>query len=381
MPWCICHAICGCMAGNLTKVADLLMVTMGEEKELLCMYRKGSLLLAFYSGVRTLKYVLLPVQIESPGQCSNEDVIMQQLAKHFPPIPPSLEIGEKLPFTLYTTFSTVYSGTLDGEPVMVKTITHLAFEPNSEVEEPETVVSTFAEELRTLQALNHPQILLLKEAFHDKATKQLIVVMEKAKESVGLYLKAGQGETSYQRQVQICSELICGLLFLYGRNPPIVHGNLNDVNVMMTEEGIVKIDIVDSVLKCNPVNMPHLLPEGLQYLPPEAFTHCHTAEEETDVFSLGVLLLQIATQKAPCVEHEGVGLTPEAERRSDDLGELDDQHSLKPIILQCLQHFPRDRPKVALLFSQVQSLIDSEEVGFADHYLPMYVWLSMFRFY
>ena len=311
------------------------------------------------------------MQINSPGQCSKEDAIMQQLAKHFPPIPPSLDIGEKLPFAPDTTFSTVFSGTLEGEPVMVKTISHLAFEANSEVEDPETLVSTFAAEFRTLQALNHPQVLSLKEAFHDKASKQLIVVMERAKESLGSYLKAGQGETSYQMQLQICSKLIGGLNFLYNCNPPIVHGNLNDVNVLMTGEGIVKIDIGDSMLKCNRVNMLHFLPEGLRYLPSEAFTRGHITEEKTDVFSLGVLLLQIASQKAPCIEHDGVGLTPEAEECSDDPGELDDQHPLKPIILQCLQHFPRDRPKMALLCSQVQSLIDSEEVGFADHYLLM----------
>ena len=358
----------GCMAGKLTKVADPACGDYRKWEGVVTYVQEGCSL----AGIpRILMCILLPVQIESPGQCSKEDVIMQQLAKYFPPIPPSLDIGEKLSFVPYSTFSTVYSGTLEGEPVMVKTISHLTFEATGEMEDLETVVSTFAEEIQTLQALNHSQVLSLKEVFHDKASKQLIVVMERAKESLGSYLKAGQGEMSYQTQFQICSELIHGLLFLYGRSPPIVYGNLNDANVMMTEEGKVKIDIIDSVLKCNPVNMLHLLPEGLRYLPSEAFTRGHTAKEETDVYSLGVLLLQIATQKAPCVEHDGVGLTPEAERRSDDLGELDDQHPLKPIILKCLQHFPRDRPKVALLCSRVQSLIDSEEVGFADHYLLM----------
>ena len=357
----------------------MLVLTIGNGKELLHKYRKGALLLAFYSGLCKLMYVLLPVQIESPRQCSKEDAIMQQLAKYFPPIPPSLDIGEMLPFAPYSPFSRVFSGALEGEPVLVKTITNLAFEATGEEEDSETVVSTFAAEFQTLQVLNHPHVLSLKEAFHDKASKQLIVVMERAKESLGSYLKAGQGETSYQTQLRICSELIGGLLFLYGCNPPIVHGNLNDANVMMTEEGTVKIDIGDSMLKCNRVNMLHLLQEGLRYLPSEVFTRGHTAEEETDVFSLGVLLLQIATQKAPYVEHDGVGLTPEAEECSDDPGELDDQHPLKPIILPCLQHSPRDRPKVALLCSQVQSLIDSEEVGFADHSLLM--WLNMFCFH
>ena len=299
--------------------------------------------------------VLLPVQ------CSKEDVIVQQLAKYLAPMPPSLEIGEKLPFTPYTAFSSVFSGELEGEPVMVKKVSYFAFEANCEVKDPETVVGTLAEEFQTLQALNHPQVLSLKGAFYDEASKNLIIVMEEAKESLNLFLKAGQGEISYQTQLQISLELVLGLQFLHSCNPSIIHGNLSDVNVVLTEEGTAKIDLGDIALKVNPANM---LPEGLRYLPPEAFTHIYKAEEATDVFSLGVLLLQIATQQAPYVEHDGVGLTPEPERRVDDLGELDDQHPLKPIILPCIQHFPRDRPRVALLCSQVQSLIDSKEVGY-----------------
>ena len=315
--------------------------------------------------------VLLPVQIESPMQYSKEDVIVQKLAKHFPPVPPSLEIGEKLPFAPYTAFSSVFSGDLEGEPVMVKKISYLAFEANYETKHLETVVSTFAEEFETFQALKNPQVLSLKGAFYDEASKKLIIVMERAKESLSLYLKAGQGELSYQTHLQISLELVLGLQFLHGCNPPIIHGNLNDVNVVLTEKGKVKIDLGDSVLKVNPANM---LPEGLQYLPPEAFTHICKTEEATDVFSLGVLLLQIATQQAPYVQRENVGLTPEPERRADELRELDDQHPLKPVILPCLQHFPRDRPRATLLCSQVQSLIDSEqEVGFADHNRPAHV--------
>lgn len=314
------------------------------------------------SCLRVCLIVLLSVQIEAPVQCSKEDIIMQQLAKYFPPTPPSLEIGEELPFFPYTTFSSVFSGELEGEPVMVKKISYLAFEGDSEVENPEQVVSTFVEKFQSLQALKHPHVLPMKGAFYDEGSKKLIVVMERAKESLRLYLKSGQGAISYQTQLQVSLELILGLLFLHSCNPPITHGSLNDVNVVLTEEGIAKIDLGDSTLKVNPVNMLQLLPEGLQYLPPEASTHIYKAEEATDVFSLGVLLLQIATQKTPSVERDGVGLTPEPERRVDDLEELGDQHPLKAIILQCLQHFPRDRPKVALLSSQVQSLIDSEEV-------------------
>ena len=301
------------------------------------------------------------MQIDNSVQCSKEDVIMMQLARHFPPVPPSLVAGEKLPFSPYTAFSSVFSGELEGEPVMVKKVSSRAFEANCEVKDPETLVGTLAEEFQTLQALHHPQVLSLKGAFYDETAKNLIIVMEEAKESLGLFLKAGQGEIPYQTQLQISLELVLGLQFLHSCNPPIICGNLNDVNVALTEEGTAKIDLGDIALKVNPANM---LPEGLRYLPPEAFSHIYKAEEATDVFSLGVLLLQIATQQAPYVEHDGVGLTPEPERRVDDLAELDDQHPLKLIILPCIQHFPRDRPRVALLCSQVLSLIDSKEVGY-----------------
>lgn len=280
--------------------------------------------------------------------------------KHFPPSPPSLEIGEELQIDPCTRFTSVFSGELESEPVIVKKIGLLAFDAVGEMADPEKIVSSYAEEFQKLQALSHHHVLSMKGAFYSEALQGLLVVLEGARKSLRSFLISGHDEVSYETQLQLSLGLILGVDFLHSCNPPATHGNLNDETVVLTEEDVLKIDLGESILHVDHANMS---PEVLRYLPPEAFTHTYAAQVATDVFSLGVLLLQIATQRAPSVERDRAGLIPELDRRMDDLEKLDDRHPLKPIILQCLQQYPRDRPSVALLLLQVQSLIDSQKVS------------------
>ena len=72
--------------------------------------------------------------------------------------------------------------------------------------------------------------------------------------------------------------------------------------------------------------------------------------EKIDVFSLGVLMLEIATQYPPSIKYSGIGTTPEIQRRSADLSRLPEDHPLKPIILQCLRDDPGERPDSGAVF-------------------------------
>ena len=55
--------------------------------------------------------------------------------------------------------------------------------------------------------------------------------------------------------------------------------------------------------------------------------------DKGDVFSLGVLLLQIATQEPPSVDWVIIKGQPEVERRAADLAKLPEDHPLRAIIL------------------------------------------------
>ena len=72
-------------------------------------------------------------------------------------------------------------------------------------------------------------------------------------------------------------------------------------------------------------------------------------DESLDVFSLGVLMLSIGTQRPPSSDLTGIGVTPEVQRRAKDLEGMSDCHSLKPFILHCLRDDPEQRPKATQL--------------------------------
>ena len=75
--------------------------------------------------------------------------------------------------------------------------------------------------------------------------------------------------------------------------------------------------------------------------------------DKGDIFSLGVLMLQVATQDPPScglVMREG---QPEVERRAADLSRLPANHPLRPLILQCLQDDPAKRPSCSEILSHL----------------------------
>ena len=58
-------------------------------------------------------------------------------------------------------------------------------------------------------------------------------------------------------------------------------------------------------------------------MPPEAMRKDSHYNEKLDIFSLGVVKLEIATQQPPEVDLVGIGVTPEIQRHGADLFKLE----------------------------------------------------------
>ena len=102
--------------------------------------------------------------------------------------------------------------------------------------------------------------------------------------------------------------------------------------------------------------------------------------EKIDVFSLGVLMLEIATQYLFLPGTSGIGTTPEIQRHAEDLSQLPEDHPLKPIILQCLRDDPGERPDSGAVF---RMLSEGESFSLAVTYclVVQYVkWVVAFYF-
>ena len=172
--------------------------------------------------------------------------------------------------------------------------------------------------------------------------------MERMNENLRCFLERNRGKLTIQRQIRISHEITQGVAFLHQLTPPMVHRDLNDKNVMVTFDGIVKIgDFGQSRLKQD-LYLTSDQPGMVIFMPPEVLGDGNSKYDESlDIFSLGVLMLEIATQEQPVPSLTGIGTIPEIIRREKHIQKLGDLHPLKPFIVLCLADDRKERPKAA----------------------------------
>ena len=187
-----------------------------------------------------------------------------------------------------------------------------------------------------------------------------IFVMERMNENLREFLDRHRGRLTVQEQICISHEITQGVAFLHQLTPPMVHCDLNDKNVMFTFDGVVKISN-QSKLKQD-LYLTTFTTGMVLYMPPEALDDNNSKYDESlDMFSLGVLMLEIGTQQQPMTSLVGIGSTPEIKRRAKDLQKMGDLHPLKPFILLCLSDDQKQRPKAAEMCTVLSKL---EEVRY-----------------
>ena len=271
----------------------------------------------------------------------------------FPPKPATLTIGREINRCAW---GTVYEGELNDQPVAVKKVHKLLLQAEGTEE---SLIRSFHRECQLLEKANHPNIVKFYGAYHDEETSEPILVMERMKENLWEYLMREKGKLSRQIGIEICLSIVRGLRYLHSLPMPIVHGDLNDKNIMITEDGTVKIgDLGQSRLKdLSVVYFNSLGPGAITYMPPEALRQDCRYNEKIDTFSVGVLMLEVATQESPVVAPVNIGSVKEVLRRDDDLSKLPPDHPLKPLVILCLEDDPKKRPQSTQLYEHLNRLV------------------------
>ena len=297
------------------------------------------------------------------GNMASSRQLLFNPAHFFCPKPPSLEIGPEISRGAY---GSVHCGELDGRPVAVKKIHRLILEAARGQGDIDQVLTNFKRECHLLEKLDHPHVVDFRGAFFDETTDEPVLVMERMSGSLLEYLDKNEMDgLSRQRQLEICLGMARGLRFLHTHTPPIVHRDLTDRNVMFGKDGLVKIgDLGQSRLKANNAEYFNTAqPGAIPFMPPEAMQEQSRYNEKLDIFSLGVLMLEVATQQPPRVALYGIGIIPEIQRHGRDLSKLEEDHPLKPLILSCLEDDPKERPDIVTVHTQLLALVEGLEVS------------------
>ncbi|XP_073131940.1 U-box domain-containing protein 52-like [Henckelia pumila] len=201
-------------------------------------------------------------------------------------------------------YGPVYKCYLDHTPVAIKVLRPDAAQGRSQ----------FQQEVEVLSCIRHPNMVLLLGACPEYGC---LVYEYMANGSLDdcLFRRGNTPVLSWQLRFRIAAEIGTSLLFLHQTKPePLVHRDLKPGNILLDSNFVSKISDV-GLARLVP---PSVADNATQYLMTStAGTFCYIDPEyqqtgmlgiKSDIYSFGVMLLQIITAKSP------MGLTHHIER-------------------------------------------------------------------
>ncbi|KAJ8632909.1 hypothetical protein MRB53_026245 [Persea americana] len=243
-------------------------------------------------------------------------------------------------------YGPVYRGTLDHTPVAIKVLRPDAAQGRKQ----------FQQEVEVLSTIRHPNMVLLVGACPEYGCL-VYEYMENGSLEDRLFRRGHTPSIPWPVRFKIAAEIATALLFLHQTKPePLVHRDLKPGNILLDRNYVSKI---------SDVGLSRLVPPSVadsvtQYrMTSTAGTFCYIDPEyqqtgmlgiKSDIYSLGVMLLQIITAKSP------MGLTHHIERAiekgtfADMLDQtvpewpVEEALSYANLALKCTELRRKDRP-------------------------------------
>ena len=240
-------------------------------------------------------------------------------------------------------------------------------------------IKRFEQECEFLSTIRHPNIVQYLCMHQDPDTGLPVLLMELMDESLTHFLESSPQPIAYHIQVNICYDITLALSFLHSNG--IVHRDLSSNNVLLrgnilakvTDFGMAKLGDLNPQATRYTFTM---CPGTDVYMPPEAVQDEPVYTEKIDCFSFGVIIVQISTRQFPKpgnrrqrVEINQPGLPrgvvevrlAEVDRRQNHISQVDPNHPLLPIALDCLKDEDTERPSAQQLCERVASLKERPE--------------------
>ena len=232
-------------------------------------------------------------------------------------------------------------------------------------------IRRFEQECEFLSAVRHPNIVQYLGMHQDPDTGLAVLLMELMDDNLTHFLESSTQLIPFHIQVNICHDLSVALSFLHSHN--IIHRDLSSNNVLLV--GNVRAKLTDFGMARLGLNLhatcvtTTMCPGTDVYMPPEAVQDKPVYTEKIDCFSFGVITIQTLTKMFPKPGGRMITVddprypqaalkmcVPEIERRQNHISQIDPNHSLLPVALDCLKDRDIERPSAQQLCERIGAL-------------------------
>ncbi|KAH9617740.1 hypothetical protein KSS87_003045, partial [Heliosperma pusillum] len=271
-------------------------------------------------------------------------------------------------------YGPVYRGTLDHTPVAIKVLRPDAAQGRKQ----------FQQEVEVLSCMRHPHMVLLLGACPEYGCL-VYEFMNYGSLEDRLYRKGGTPPLPWRIRFKIAAEIATALSFLHQAKPePLVHRDLKPANILLDRNYVSKI---------SDVGLARLVPPSIadsvtQYhMTSAAGTFCYIDPEyqqtgrlttRSDVYSFGIMLLQIITAKPPMGLSHHVSRAIDQGTFNDMLDKtihdwpLEEALAFAKVALKCCELRKKDRPDLAT--SVLPELNRLREIGMSDDANHLYMY-------
>ncbi|RDX66267.1 putative inactive receptor kinase, partial [Mucuna pruriens] len=260
------------------------------------------------------------------------------------------------------TFGTAYKAVLEAGPVVaVKRLKDVTI---SEKE--------FKEKIEGVGAMDHESLVPLRAYYFSRDEKLLVYdYMPMGSLSALLHGNKGAGRTPLNWEVRsgIALGAARGIEYLHSRGPNVSHGNIKSSNILLTKSYDARVSDFGLAHLVGPSSTPNRV---AGYRAPEV-TDPRKVSQKADVYSFGVLLLELLTGKAPThalLNEEGVDLPRWVQSvvREEWTSEVFDLELLRyqnveeemvqllQLAVDCAAQYPDKRPSMSEVVRSIEEL-------------------------
>ncbi|KAK6925311.1 Protein kinase domain [Dillenia turbinata] len=233
----------------------------------------------------------------------------------------------------------------------------------------------FKEKIEGVGAMDHENLVPLRAYYYSREEKLLVYdYMPMGSLSALLHGNKGAGRTPLNWKIRstIALGAARGITYIHSQGPTVSHGNIKSSNILLTKSYDARVSDFGLAHLVGPSFTPNRV---AGYRAPEV-TDPHKVSQKADVYSFGVLLLELLTGKAPThalLNEEGVDLPRWVQSvvREEWTSEVFDLELLRyqdveeemvqllQLAVDCAAQYPDKRPPMLEVTSRIEELCHS----------------------